>query len=249
MNKTQISKTLTYYLRHHPEKLGITLDKEGFVSVALLLEKLAETGLHLDDKVLLEISRDDSKGRYTMGEGKIRANQGHSTDQVDLNFQPRRPSVPLYHGTTYERFMKIQISEQLSPMGRQYVHLTSSIETAKSVSERWRGETPVILKVNTYGMDQNGHIFYISDNNVWLTDFVPLEYLSIFKPIPYRKDFSVDEKVAIFDSLHTLAVDYLNIRLAEGEAGVEDYPEWFMEDVLKGCLGEKIFQYLNKLKS
>lgn len=37
---------------------------------------------------------------------------------------------------------------------------------------------PVVLVVDAQRMQQDGHVFYRSDNGVWLTDQVAVEYLS-----------------------------------------------------------------------
>ena len=60
-------------------------------------------------------------------------------------------------------------------MSRQYVHLSSDIETAKQVGLR-HGKC-LIYKVYTGKMHNDGYKFYLSKNNVWLTDFVPNSYI------------------------------------------------------------------------
>ncbi|MNU02680.1 RNA 2'-phosphotransferase [compost metagenome] len=37
---------------------------------------------------------------------------------------------------------------------------------------------PVVLVVDALRMQQDGHVFYRSDNSVWLTDRVGAEYLT-----------------------------------------------------------------------
>ena len=34
-----------------------------------------------------------------------------------------------------------------------------------------------LLKINAGDMHRNGHVFYLSDNDVWLTDHVPPTFL------------------------------------------------------------------------
>ena len=64
----------------------------------------------------------------------------------------------------------------LQKMKRHHVHLSADTKTAEQVGSR-RGN-PIVLVVNTAQMYQDGHVFYISDNGVWLTDHVPPRYLS-----------------------------------------------------------------------
>lgn len=59
---------------------------------------------------------------------------------------------------------------------RQHVHLSTNLETAKAVGSR-HGK-PVILAINAKAMYEAGMKFYLSENKVWLTEFVPKEYIS-----------------------------------------------------------------------
>jgi putative RNA 2'-phosphotransferase len=60
--------------------------------------------------------------------------------------------------------------------GRHHVHLSPDTDTAHRVGAR-RGGPVVVLAVDTAAMARDGHVFYRSDNGVWLTDSVPPEYL------------------------------------------------------------------------
>ncbi len=66
----------------------------------------------------------------------------------------------------------------LQKMSRQHVHLSTEIETAMKVGSR-RGK-PIILTVKSGEMQSEGYEFYLSENNVWLTDSVPSEFI-VFK--------------------------------------------------------------------
>ena len=50
-NIKKISKTLSYVLRHHPEKLNLSMDSNGWVEISELLENLEKIN-HL--KVTME---------------------------------------------------------------------------------------------------------------------------------------------------------------------------------------------------
>ena len=58
---------------------------------------------------------------------------------------------------------------------RQYVHLSKDIETASVVGKR-HGDL-VILEVDSESMFNDGIKFYLSKNNVWLCDYVKVEYI------------------------------------------------------------------------
>ena len=87
-------------LRHRPDAIGIELDEEGFTDAKVLVEKMAERhpGFAMED--LESVVRDDDKRRYTLRDGQIRANQGHSIEGIAaFETTPKTPPDTLYHGT------------------------------------------------------------------------------------------------------------------------------------------------------
>jgi len=58
---------------------------------------------------------------------------------------------------------------------RHHVHLSKEVETAIKVGQR-HGKA-VVLIVKSGQMHRDGHIFYLSENGVWLTDSVPPSYI------------------------------------------------------------------------
>lgn len=62
-------------------------------------------------------------------------------------------------------------------MSRLYVHLSSDYETAVKVGKR-HGK-PVVLRVDAEKMAEDGAIFYLSENGVWLTGPVNSRYLTV----------------------------------------------------------------------
>ena len=176
MTTTQISKLISLVLRHHPEKLGLTLDSHGWADAKALIEAI--NAIQPFDMAQLErIVRTDSKQRYAFSPDRtrIRANQGHSIP-VDLELTPRTPPAMLWHGTG-ERFAGAIMREGLKPMGRQYVHLSADPDTAVKVGRR-HGR-PVLFTVDAARMVGDGLSFYRSENGVWLTDAVPAQYLNV----------------------------------------------------------------------
>ena len=169
-NYTKASKFLSLILRHKPEKIGIKLDEHGWAKIPEILK-----GMDLTMNDLEHIVDTDEKRRYSFNDDKtlIRANQGHSIP-VDLELEPVQPPEYLYHGTVGQFLASIQ-KEGLLPRSRQYVHLSADLETAVKVGKR-RGK-PVVLQIASGKMHQDGHVFYISENGVWLTDAVPPQYI------------------------------------------------------------------------
>lgn len=180
MDNSKISKTLAYALRHRPDEFGLHLDEAGWVSVDNLLQALNHKGVTLGPDRLQQIVEQDSKQRYSMREGKIRANQGHSIEVQAVELLPLVPPALLYHGTTLQRWSKIQSSGCLHKGQRHHVHLSSDIAIAREVAGRWKGEKPVVLAVAAAEMHKNGIPFFRSENGVWLTDSVPVQFLEVF---------------------------------------------------------------------
>jgi putative RNA 2'-phosphotransferase len=169
------SKFLSLILRHSPETIGLNLDTNGWAMVDELLLKMAKQKHVLSKEALIEIVETNDKKRFVFSEdgSKIRANQGHSID-IDLNLTSQIPPEILYHGTVSKYLDSIKL-EGLKKMNRQHVHLSKDLETAIKVGSR-RGEA-IILTIDTSTMLNNGLIFYLSDNGVWLTDHVPAQYI------------------------------------------------------------------------
>lgn len=142
-----------------------------------LLDALERKGIRVTRAELEEVVARNDKQRFSFDETRerIRANQGHSVE-VDLELEPTEPPATLYHGTTRANLESI-LETGLQRMNRHHVHLSHDTETAHRVGSR-HGQ-PVILRVNTKAMREAGMLFYRSANGVWLTETVPVEYLSL----------------------------------------------------------------------
>lgn len=173
-----LSKFISLILRHKPETVGLTLDSQGYADVKELIESIKKhSDFYIDEYILKFIVSTDDKKRYSYSENgtKIRANQGHSF-KVDLGLKNQEPPKVLYHGTG-EKYLESILRQGLKSKSRNHVHLSKDIETAVKVGKR-HGK-PVVLKVDAGRMYTDGYEFYLSENGVWLTEDVPVEYISI----------------------------------------------------------------------
>ncbi len=171
----KLSIFISLVLRHNPAAANISLDKHGWANVDELIAGINRTGRNINMDILEEIVATDKKQRYCFNQDKtqIRANQGHSI-AVDVELNQQEPPATLYHGTATRFFDAIK-SEGLKPMNRLYVHLSKDMDTALKVGRR-HGK-PVVLKIDSGSMYQDGHLFYLSENGVWLTKKVEAKYL------------------------------------------------------------------------
>ena len=176
----RVSKFLSLVLRHDPSRIGITLDDAGWTDVDALLAACAAHGVTITRAQLDEIVATSDKQRYAFDETRtrIRANQGHSVP-VELGLPPAPPPETLYHGTVEAALPGIR-ANGLVRGARHHVHLSADVETATKVGSR-RGK-PVILTIRAGAMADAGHVFYRSENGVWLTERVPPELIELAPP-------------------------------------------------------------------
>ena len=76
MSTKNLSKFMSLILRHKPETVGITLDENGWVDIQRLLYGIKQhTGFKDCMKWdIEEVVEKDSKTRYSIKDGEIRAN-------------------------------------------------------------------------------------------------------------------------------------------------------------------------------
>lgn len=174
-----LSIYISYLLRHHPEAIKLDMDERGWVYVDELIEKINLDGKYsIDYEVLKEIVEKDKKGRYRfdLEMKKIKACQGHSITWVVPELEYKTPPEFLYHGTTTEALKKIVASGYISKMSRHAVHMQAEKEKAWKSAVRWK-KNPVILKIAALEYANTGAMFGETENNVWCTDRIPVEYI------------------------------------------------------------------------
>jgi len=167
---------MSLVLRHKPEEIGLLLDENGWADVQELISKMNTKGAEVNFDIINTVVETNDKKRFAFNEDKtrIRANQGHSLE-VELNLPESMPPDTLYHGTA-TRFLESILATGLQKQSRQHVHLSAARETAIAVGAR-HGK-PVILLIDAKAMQAAGFKFYLSANMVWLTETVPVQYIS-----------------------------------------------------------------------
>ena len=173
--RTRTSKFLSLVLRHEPQRIGLILDPSGWVEVEALLTACRHHGMPMERADLEEVVATNEKKRFALSDDgqRIRASQGHSIE-VSLGYTPQAPPSQLFHGTA-TRFLDSIRKEGLNKRERHHVHLSADAETAQKVGQR-HGK-PAILIVRAEGMHSRGHAFFLSENGVWLTEDVPVEFI------------------------------------------------------------------------
>jgi len=197
MNNKQlknISKSMSYLIRHGAPKENIKYTDEGFFKITDVLDWLNK---NFDNLVIIDqihqIVKDDEKGRYTINVQDniemIRANQGHSFD-VFINMTPIiLDNVDDYgivlHGTYHKLYDPISM-DGLNRMSRLHIHMVSLSKPKPFYMMRQNIDMFVIVNIKKAISD--GIEFMISANNVILSSgnsygAIPSEYLTMLNRV------------------------------------------------------------------
>ncbi|XP_036273129.2 tRNA 2'-phosphotransferase 1 isoform X2 [Pipistrellus kuhlii] len=130
----QLSKALSYALRHGALALGLPLGAGGFVPLRALLQLPQFLGFSAED--VQRVVDTNAKQRFALQPGDpgtgplIRANQGHSLQVPDLELMPLETpqDLPptLVHGTFWQHWPSIRL-KGLSCRGRTHIHLATGL--------------------------------------------------------------------------------------------------------------------------
>lgn len=164
----KVSKFLSYILRHNPSTLEIELGKDGWIKISDITRK---TDITINE--IIEVIKKDKKGRFSISGNKIRANYGHSIN-IDINYTPEIPPDILFHGTSKNSVEKI-LEDGIKSMRRNFVHLANKKIIAFQNGSR-HGKS-VILHIDAQKMSKDGFEIYKASNIIWLTKYVPPEYI------------------------------------------------------------------------
>jgi putative RNA 2'-phosphotransferase len=174
----RISKLLSLVLRHEPKSIGISLDKNGWTDVEILIKRINESGTPISKDLIRYVVENNSKKRFAFNEDEtmIRANQGHSIE-IELGYDQIEPPALLFHGTP-ETALNSILEKGIQKRNRHHVHMSTDTETARNVGQRYG--KPIVLQIAAQDMYADGFQFFRSENQVWLTDHVPPRYITVF---------------------------------------------------------------------
>lgn len=181
----EISKTLSFFLRHGAKSNNLKMNSDGFVCLKDLLERKEFTGVTLTD--IQRIVKNCPKQRFTliqMGNNNnnsseeqtkesdwlIRANQGHSME-VEVEMEQltidTAPSQAI-HGTYTDAWNQIK-NTGLSKMARQHIHLAENMPDGITVISGMRSSCQIAIYIDIKRAIKDGFKFYRSANGVILT--------------------------------------------------------------------------------
>lgn len=177
MSDSSLSRQVSHALRHEPWLYELELDREGWTSLNDLVDALQRSGVEWSGLGRADLERmvaGSSKKRHEIEGERIRAIYGHSVPGL-FSREAAVPPERLFHGTSRVAYEAI-LSQGLQPMGRQYVHLSVDVETARAVGER-KDSAPLLLDVSALSASENGIQFYRGNEKVWLVKELPAEFL------------------------------------------------------------------------
>lgn len=103
-----------------------------------------------------------------------------------LSYEPetdetKEVSLPpyLYYGTGTDFFPPRKGDDIYPECGNIYVHLYTDVLPAVCIGST-KGK-PVIFRVNSGKMADDGYVFHHSEGRLWMTEKVPAEYYEIIK--------------------------------------------------------------------
>jgi hypothetical protein len=97
------------------------------------------------------------------------------------HFLKRKPivhSIRVLSNGTPPKAAAVIMYDGIKPMGRKVAHHSTDLDTARVVGKR-RCSHPTIFKVNAKEAHEAGVRFYLGNEDIWMSDAIPPEYLSV----------------------------------------------------------------------
>ncbi|XP_036908922.1 tRNA 2'-phosphotransferase 1 isoform X2 [Sturnira hondurensis] len=208
----QLSKALSYALRHGALKLGLPMGPGGFVPLGTLLQLPQFRSFSAED--VQRVVDTNGKQRFALQPGDpstgplIRANQGHSLQVPELELMPLETPqdlpLTLVHGTFWKYWPSILL-KGLSCRGRTHIHLATGLpgdpgvisDPSPGVPAGMRPNCEVALFISGPLALADGIPFFRSANGVILTPgnadgfLLPKYFKEALQLRPTRKPLSL----------------------------------------------------------
>lgn len=197
-NTSQVSKALSFILRHHAVVMNIPISTTGFVRIDHILASkifpLRDYSVADAVAEIVNIVRKCPKKRFKLGVGVedprllyIAANQGHSiagiqAEMIRITSIDQVPTA--VHGTNLEAWEKIKKCGYMSCMNRLHIHFAKGLPQDGQVISGMRTHSQVLLYLDVSKVLDDGIPLLESANGVILTPGVgstrqlPLKYFS-----------------------------------------------------------------------
>jgi putative RNA 2'-phosphotransferase len=163
----------------------LVLDEDGSISLKELQRAIAEEEgwSYVRPSHITEAAYTSGREQFAVEAERIR----HSLSRT-IHYEQASPPRILYYGTRQKVYPHI-LHRGLDPMGRQYVHLTTTPELAMRIGRR-RDSYPLLLEIQAQRAFENGVVFYQANPLIYLADHIPPTYIDgppISKVLPAKK--------------------------------------------------------------
>ncbi len=172
-----LGRILTGILRHFPDRYGLSIDPQGWVSLPQAVRAISQRHpayQWLRTQHLVAIVETDAKGRYEVRDDRVRATYGH-TLEVEPDLPTENIPERLYYPVTQEE-AGIVLEVGLKPSDRRKVHLSKTAEDARSAGSV-RTPDPIVLEIDAQRARAEGLVIRKAGKTVYVVDRVPPEYL------------------------------------------------------------------------
>ncbi|MBL8604329.1 MAG: RNA 2'-phosphotransferase [Myxococcales bacterium] len=180
MPPAELSKRLSWLLRHGARASGLAMSAEGWASVDAVCAALGCGRADLDAAVA-----ENTKARFALDGARIRAVQGHSLegtpvtlDALEASWEPYEAEAWVWHGTALGALDGIH-REGITAQARSHVHLAISPDSTVGK----RSGVDVLLGVCPKTLGQHGLGLFKSDNGVVLARRVPRDAVVAVKTL------------------------------------------------------------------
>lgn len=171
-----ISKTLSWILRHGGMKEGLQFRTDGYTQVDELLKHKCMTkySTTLDD--INKITESNNKQRFKLeldevGVLWIKATQGHSMKFKDIELKKIKDAgeIPVAIHGTYYKVWDIIRKEGLKPMRRTHIHFAQGLPDKKGVISGMKKNSQIYIYLNIPKCLEEGIELFVSENGVVLS--------------------------------------------------------------------------------
>ena len=175
--EVQFSKSLSYLLRHGAQKEGVAMSEDGWVRVTDALAWANGRESKFNEEMVRAVVRNNEKQRFSLRDGsdgalEIRANQGHSVANVEVEMTPLTVETAperAVHGTYNAAWPQIRTGG-LNKMTRQHIHLARALPGESGVISGMRSSCQRLVWVDVRrAIAAAGIPFFESSSGVLLT--------------------------------------------------------------------------------
>lgn len=196
--RKRLSHTMSALLRHRAGKVGMQMDRAGWVTLDELCRHLRASR-----RAVEEVVAHNNKTRFEVAGQRIRASQGHSLDHMPITQEALEASWTawsgmrsIWHGT------QIEVIESIARDGilrgdRSHVHLAETIDSQVGK----RANVAVMLEVSPARLRAAGYEIYRSPNGVILARQVPPDCIVDVVTTSRRSKRRAPELRAAFDRM------------------------------------------------